>query len=269
MLKEIAAVPTPVVDFRGYYGSEAFDPSVDPSWGSAKAIAPLVAEMFQPKTVIDVGCGVGAWLQAFGDLGVGDLTGVDGDYIDPKRLLMPAGQFVPHDLRLSLPALGRFDLAVCVEVAEHLPRERSADFVRDLTSLAPVVLFSAAIPLQGGLGHVNEREAADWIDLFGRHGYVMFDAIRPMIWCDDRVAWWYRQNLVLFLSSGVVARYPQLERYRDRPGKDRLLVIHEGVYRHQQAYAASLSQVLRALPRAFVGIPDASPAEVTRVRSIS
>ncbi len=240
------------VDFRGYYGSETFDPRVDPSWGSAKVVAPIVMDMFQPKTVVDVGCGVGAWLRAFGDLGVRDLTGVDGDYIDSKRLLISADQFVPHDLRRSVPPLGRFDLAVCVEVAEHLPRERSADLVRELTGLAPVVLFSAAIPLQGGLGHVNERDAADWIDLFGRHGYVMFDAVRPQVWCDGRVAWWYRQNLVLFLSAEAAAQYPLVERYRDLGREDRLAAIHEGLYRRQRAYAASLSQVLRALPGALV-----------------
>ena len=98
-------------------------------------------------------------------------------------------------------------------MAEHLPWERSVDFVHALTGLAPVVLFSAAIPLQGGLGHINERDARDWIDLFGRHHYVMVDAIRPRIWCNSRVAWWYRQNLVLFLSSQVMEEHPRLDRY--------------------------------------------------------
>ena len=179
--------------------------------------------------------------------------GVDGDYVDPKRLLIPADRFVPHDLRQPLPLLGRFDVAVCVEVAEHLPWERSVNFVHALTGLAPVVLFSAAIPLQCGLGHINERDARDWIDLFGRHDYVMVDAIRPRIWCNSRVAWWYRQNLVLFLNSQVMEEHPQLDRYRDRGDKDRLLVIHHEVYERQRAHAASLSQIFRALPGAVVG----------------
>ncbi|MDW8444469.1 MAG: hypothetical protein RML45_09315 [Acetobacteraceae bacterium] len=122
----------------------------------------------------------------------------------------------------------RFDLALSLEVAEHLPPERAAGFVADLVRLAPAVLFSAAIPLQGGTNHVNERWQAFWAGLFASHGYRAFDVIRPRVWDDPRVEPWYRQNTVLFLADG----HPETERVakaeRDAPRP--LSVVHPAVF---------------------------------------
>jgi hypothetical protein len=99
--------------------------------------------------------------------------------------------------------IGRFDLTICIEVAEHLPPERALEFVAFLCRTAPVIYFSAAIPLQGGVNHVNERRLSYWIDLFNGQGMTLLDVIRPKLWEDSRVDPCVRQNGVLFAAEGV------------------------------------------------------------------
>lgn len=165
---------------------------------SAAIVAGLVNGIVRPSTVVDVGCGEGWWAQAFADLGC-EATGVDGGYVTPA-----IERFVAHDLATPLPDLGRFDLAVSLEVAEHLPPSRARGFIADLCALAPIVLFSAAIPGQGGTGHVNEQWPAYWFDLFRDHGYCVSGALRWRIWNDDRIENWYRQNLLIAAEPGLL-----------------------------------------------------------------
>jgi hypothetical protein len=105
--------------------------------------------------------------------------------------------FVAHDLEQPLPDLGRHSLAVCLEVAEHLSPGRAQSFIADLCRLSDVVLFSAAIPGQGGTGHVNEQPPQYWAGLFEQQGYAVSGYLRWLIWDDDRVENWYRQNLLI------------------------------------------------------------------------
>lgn len=164
---------------------------------SAAVVAPIVYDIVHPGSVIDVGCGEGWWASAFAECGASRVLGVDGGYVADRRV-----DFTPADLNDPLPELGRFDLAVSLEVAEHLSPSRAAGFVADLCDLAPVVLFSAAVPGQGGTGHINEQWPGYWADLFAGNGYRVSGAIRWRIWNDDRVENWYRQNLLFAAADG-------------------------------------------------------------------
>lgn len=179
------------------YDSTFYDTIRDGCRSSAAVVAPIVKGLLSlpAPRVIDVGCGEGWWAQAFADLGA-EVIGIDGAHVNDSPL---GDRFIRHDLLEPLPShlAGRFDLAVSLEVAEHLPPERAASFVRDLCSLAPVVLFSAAIPGQGGTGHVNEQWPGYWVDHFLEAGFTVSGALRWMIWDDDRVENWYRQNLLI------------------------------------------------------------------------
>lgn len=159
---------------------------------SAAVVAPLVLARHPSRTVIDVGCGQGWWGAAFTALGC-TARGVDGAYVPDRQL----ADFAEHDLTRPLDDLGRYDLAICLEVAEHLPESRAAGLVADLVGLAPVVLFSAAIPHQSGAGHINLRWPSWWAELFVEHGYQVDGSLRWLIWDDDRVESWYRQNLLI------------------------------------------------------------------------
>ena len=161
---------------------------------SAEVILPLLTQLVRPTTCIDIGCGIGTWLFVAQKLWNSEVVGVDGKYVSHDQLLISLGDFHPHDLTTSLPVKGRFDLAMCMEVIEHLPPTRGASLIHELCSLSDVVLFSGAIPYQGGTDHVNEQWPSTWVDEFSGNGYRCFDLIRPFVWADEQVAFYYRQN---------------------------------------------------------------------------
>lgn len=164
---------------------------------SAETVVPIVADLVKPTSVVDVGCGEGWWAAEFAKRGC-DVLGLDGAY---ARVDLTGIPFKAVDLFGPIPDLGSFDLAVSLEVAEHLPASRADGFVADLCALAPVVLFSAAIPGQGGAHHVNEQPITYWAERFKANGYAVSGALRWMIWDNDQVECWYRQNLLLAAKS--------------------------------------------------------------------
>ena len=183
---------------RTPYSADFFALQQEGSVDSAEVIIPLVLSLFTVRSVVDVGCGVGGWLRAFERNGISDYLGVDGDYVPTNMLRIPAEKFSARDLTRLVDIGRRFDLACSLEVAEHLPPSCADSFVAALTECAPVILFSAAIPRQGGTAHVNEQRASYWAAKFERQGYVAVDCIRPRIYGNQRVAWWYRQNVIVF-----------------------------------------------------------------------
>jgi SAM-dependent methyltransferase len=168
------------------------------SLSSAEVIVPLVLELFPCRSIIDVGCGVGTWLSIFDRCGVKDYVGIDGSYVSLDMLKIPTSRFQAADVSLLRGFNRRYDLACSLEVAEHLPESCAAQFVSALVAAAPVVLFSAAAPNQGGTSHINEQWPSYWHQLFSKHGYIAIDCIRPQIHRDPRVEWFYRQNILVY-----------------------------------------------------------------------
>jgi SAM-dependent methyltransferase len=165
---------------------------------SAEVVLPLLLSLTGANSLVDVGCGNGTWLAVGRRLGVERMFGLDGDYVDPQTLLISAEDFRAIDLTQPFDPPDRFDLALSLEVAEHLPPERAKSFVADLVGLAPIIAFSAAIPMQGGIGHINEQWPDYWHELFAEHGYRAFDVIRGLVWEDIRVEPWYAQNIFVY-----------------------------------------------------------------------
>ncbi len=196
------------------------------SYRSAGVVLPLVFSVVAPHSVVDVGCGTGAWLRAADELGAHDYLGYDGAHV--RRLSIPSERFVAVDLGRPLSAGRRFDLAICCEVAEHLPSASAATLIASLTSLSDVVLFSAAIPGQGGVHHVNEQWPAYWQALFRARNYSAYDFLRPRLWTDDRVEWWYRQNTILYVADSAASRFALPEPTAEVPG-----MVHPALYESQ------------------------------------
>ena len=192
------------------YDSSFFEALSSGSASSAAQILPEVVRLIAPKSAVDLGSGIGEWLGELRKLGVTDVIGVDGDWVDRAALKIPTDQFKPFDLGNKLAMDRAFDLAISVETAEHLPPERGEGFVADLVALAPVVLFSAAIPGQGGTGHINEQWQDYWARLFAKHDYVALDFLRLKFWNDSRIEWWYRQNIILYVRRDRVEADPKL-----------------------------------------------------------
>jgi SAM-dependent methyltransferase len=192
-----------------YYAEDMYER--DRARDSARVVVPMVVALTHPSSVLDIGCGRGAWLGEFKANGVSKIVGLDGSYLKQSMLLFPSECFRPTDLsgKFEIPA-GRFDLAICLEVAEHLPALNSRHLVRQLTSAAPQVLFSAAPPGQGGRGHINCQPLSYWRKIFEEFGFKMLDPFRPRLRDDPKVAWWYRQNMVLFASQEASAAHSAL-----------------------------------------------------------
>ncbi len=182
-----------------YYGEEFYGKINNHSHESAKCAIPLIMDLLSPKSVIDIGCGPGDWLSVFAKYGV-EVFGVDGPHIKPEQLLIPPRCFAHHNLEFPYSTDQRYCLAMSLEVGEHLPDRVSRDFVASLTKLATAVIFSAALPGQGGVNHINEQWPWYWQALFKQFGYVRLDPFRHRIWHNPQVAFYYQQNLFLFVD---------------------------------------------------------------------
>ena len=212
---------------------------------SAAQVAPFLMELVRPASVLDVGCGTGAWLETFMKLGAGEVLGIDGEHVPPAMLRIPADRFITRDLATPLHLERTFDLVLSLEVAEHLPAGAATSFVESLASLGPVVAFSAAVPGQTGQGHVNEQWPEYWIDLFAARGFGVVDCIRPRFWDNADVAYWYAQNMLVFVDRSRLSRYPRLAAEQAAPSRG-------------APYA-------RVHPRAWLNATDPRQADLRRV----
>ena len=197
---------------------------------SAEEVVPHVLRLIQPKRVVDVGCGLGAWLAVFQERGVDDIWGVDGDYIDRRALQIPRERFIPCDLKRPLRMDGKFDLVLSLEVAEHLPPQCAETFVNSLVDLGPIILFSAAIPFQGGVNHVNEQWPEYWARHFQEREYIAIDCIRKNIWMNEKVEWWYAQNMLMFVREDCLEDYPVLKQESENTSSSQLSIVHPCLY---------------------------------------
>jgi SAM-dependent methyltransferase len=209
------------------YADEFFDYIEIGSRRSAQIVIQLLLESLQPlslRSVLDVGCGRGVWLEAWRQQQVSDILGVDGSYVEPRTLAIPSADFQPANLAEPLRLGRRFDLVQSLEVAEHIPAQFADIFVKNLTSHGDLVLFSAAPPGQGGEFHVNEQDYSYWRDKFAQQGYMLLDFLRPQLVNQTAVEPWYRYNTLLFVRAELVATLPDAIQARlvlpQRPVKD-------------------------------------------------
>jgi SAM-dependent methyltransferase len=180
------------------YGERFFAKSERHKGDSATPVAKALVERFAPASVVDVGCGSGCFLAPFAERGVPAL-GLDRSAAGLRRCAAAGVSARRFDLRVDPPPPERFDLCLCFEVAEHLPPQYADRLVTLVAALAPVAVFTAAPPGQGGVGHFNEQPPSYWIDRFARHGRRLRE--------DDTVALraaWQRAGVVSWLVSNVM-----------------------------------------------------------------
>jgi SAM-dependent methyltransferase len=182
------------------------------STNAASRIISFVQAIVPVRRVMDVGCARGTWLREWQRQGANEIVGVDGDYVDRSKLEIDPACFVVRDLAERFNLERQFDLAQSLEVAEHLPPARAATFVNDLVAHAPVVLFSAAPPGQGGEHHVNEQPGEYWRKLFRNHDHVAIDCLRPLLAREPNIPTWYRYNIMLYVRCDHLERIAPLAR---------------------------------------------------------
>jgi SAM-dependent methyltransferase len=241
-----------------FYDADFYEAQREGSLTSAREVIPCVLKYVRPRSVVDVGCGVGTWLSVFKQHGVADILGIDGDYVDEKLLHISPSEFKSHDLTTPFSVDRYFDLAMSLEVAEHLPAEAADDFVGCLAKLAPVVLFSAAIPQQGGVNHINEQWPGFWAALFAVRDYVLVDCLREDLWNMEEIKPHYAQNVLFFVDRSRLEFYPALRAaYEERCTAPRALV-HPRIFEHRISQLTAekelrppnfgLREVLKATP---------------------
>lgn len=181
------------------YDSDFFNSSSIETYQSAQSYLQLTELFYKYSTVADVGAGMGSWSRAAVEMGK-NVISIDGEWVEkinPNQSLKYIFLDLNHELKISR----KFDLSICVEVAEHLAPERSESFIFELCQLSDVIIFGAALPRQGGVGHINCRPHSFWIDLFSINGFEVLDAFRPSFWYNGRVAPYYTQNTFLFCKK--------------------------------------------------------------------
>lgn len=211
------------------YSEDFFLKYQDDSLRSAREIIPLLLQFIKPNSVIDVGCATGAWLSVFKEHGIQDILGLDG-HASHSLLLIGETQYRQIDLSTPFELGRKADLALSLEVAEHLPAECAVTFIQSLVKIASVILFSAAIPGQGGTNHRNEQWPEYWAELFCVHGYIPIDCLRLRIWRNERIKFWFRQNILIYADEKSLDCWPQLKSYVESGSPPPLSLVHPELY---------------------------------------
>ncbi|MDC8753600.1 methyltransferase domain-containing protein [Erythrobacter sp. sf7] len=254
------------MDALSSYDADFYEEQADLSIYSASVIVPIIYEIVKPERVVDFGCGVGGWLAQFKSCGAVDILGLEGGQVPKSKLRIDQSCFRAADFRQPIN-VGHFDLACSLEVAEHLPPGASEQFVASLCRAAPVVLFSAAVPYQGGVDHVNERWLSDWCAIFANHNYVPVDVVRPRIWGITEIPYWYRQNLLLFMHRDSLQNFGLREDFFITD------IIHPEIWRRRMemlekkiAPPSSIKEALSYVRFAFTVIGRRLKDRITGVR---
>lgn len=144
----------------------------------------------------------GGWLAAIREINSTiDLLGLDGEWVTDENRVIPGEFFKQADLTKRISLERKYDLALSLEVAEHLDEQYADIFIDNICSHADVVVFSAAIPLMGGTHHVNEQWQSYWINKFSNRGYSVLDVIRPVFWDNKNVVSCYKQDMLLYVKN--------------------------------------------------------------------
>jgi cyclopropane fatty-acyl-phospholipid synthase-like methyltransferase len=187
---------------RKNYGHDFYKDRHQKTVYSATTILSKVLEAIpEVNSAVDFGCGVGTWLSVLKGKAVKDIQGIDGAWVDKSLLEIPESNFLQIDFEEPIQLNKKYDLAISLEVAEHLPISHAKAFVENLVNASDFILFSAAIPFQGGRNHVNEQWQNYWLTLFNEKNFTVIDFIRGEIWDDQDIPTWYRQNTLFFVHK--------------------------------------------------------------------
>lgn len=168
-------------------------------------IIPVLIDLFHPQRVLDVGCGIGTFLARFKQTGI-KVLGLDGPWVNKELLYqnISKDEFIEQDLSRPWKLNEQYDLILSLEVAEHIEPAYADTFVQNLVSAGKIIIFSAAVPQQGGQNHVNEQWLLYWKEKFMQHDYVVHDVLKPYFWNNPGIFFWYKQNMVVVAHKDYV-----------------------------------------------------------------
>lgn len=206
---------------------------------SAQLVIPLVTKHLRMESVLDVGCGAGAWLAEYEKHGIPTCVGVDGDYVTESSLLISPASFIARNISQPFDLGRHFDLVQCLEVGEHIEHDASRTLIANLVKHGDCILFSAATPGQGGENHMNEQPYEFWRALFAEHEYEPYDFLRPLL-RNSSVERWYRYNSILYVSKRSQAQLPSSVMQSRVPAQERISDVSSLPYRLRSRFLALL-----------------------------
>lgn len=221
---------------------------------AAKTIVDYLFGIFPHESVVDIGCGRGAWLVACKMAGAKTLYGIDGHWNTQKDMLDQSIKFFQADLEKNISILDKtvFDICISLEVAEHLSKDHASHFISSLCKASEVVIFSAAFEGQGGTGHINENKHSYWADIFLQKGYLPFDIIRPKYWGDESIDFWYKQNIFIYIKKESAAfGVAEKNGFQPLTAFEFMDAIHPDLYRIKCEHRLSTRDLLKAFPGAL------------------
>jgi SAM-dependent methyltransferase len=232
--------------------------AIEASLQSAKLIAPFVFDILKPKSVIDFGCGLGTWLLAFKQLGVKRIKGIDSQYINQKKLMIDIDEFEVYDLNLPYKTKEKFELAISLEVAEHLLPSSAEVFIESLTQSSDIVLFSAATPNKDvNPLHINEQKQSFWEAIFLKNNFIRVDCIRPYFWDNDKIKYWYRQNSFLYIHHNILSSSVVFNKLHQDNQNNPTDIIHPEMFEVKGLEIEKLKANIQYLKETPLGLKEA------------
>jgi SAM-dependent methyltransferase len=182
---------------------------------TAKLVFEILNKYVRVKSIVDAGCGSGAWIRTALEEGLEKAYGLDltssidlinknsdfKEQLDSGRIELIERDFVSN----PISEFPKADLAVCLEVLEHLPPSTAESLVARLTEASDFVIFSAAQPGQGGTYHINEQEIRYWVDQFAKYDFEPFDPFRDILSESNFVPRFYSLNMLLMVSKEALS----------------------------------------------------------------
>ena len=182
------------------YSKNFYNHNIQTNDKSAEVIVSFIENLYNPTSVVDIGASGGLFLTKFMKYDVKDILGVDGPWVSDENIMVPKEKFKRLDFTKPFSIGRKFDLAICLEVLEHLNENAAKSVLKELTLLSDIVLFSAAAPGQGGTHHTNEQWPSYWAKEFKKYGFKYID-LRQYIWNENDILPWYRQNMMIYLRD--------------------------------------------------------------------
>jgi hypothetical protein len=190
-------MPKPNVKYSHDFYSDMKKASAD----SYSFLATWIFNYCSPKSAIDWGAGTGELLMALQISHNVRVRALEGHWIKELPTSLPKIYYEFRDLRFPFKLEEKFDVAICLEVAEHLEDEYAQTLIDGICNSSDLIFFSAAIPYQGGTSHVNEQWPIYWAEKFHQAGFVLAHDPREELWDNPEVAAYYKQNLLIFERS--------------------------------------------------------------------
>lgn len=192
------------------YDKKYYKKHEDGSFQSAKCIIGYINTFYNFKSAVDFGCGMGTWCNVMESFNKEDYLGIDQHDYSSEYMLISQEKYLKYDLCYPLSLSRKYDIAISVEVAEHIDSKYAGIFIGNLCRHSDVILFSAALPNQGGTGHINEQPCSYWKQIFERFKYRAIDCIRPVFWNNKTIEVWYRNNSILYINEQIYNEFIKL-----------------------------------------------------------